>query len=1762
MRSGRFPWRLIVVEFCFALILTGVQAAPQTFNFANLGTADTGGTGFKTVGGNPNILVSNTLAQAGVTGAFLDTGAAESVTFVFKASDSTVESFDIIDMRIGVAYPENPVDFASTSKISFKDKNGTTVRTMSLTNRTTLSSTSTSVGSVFDISNSFPVSGVATIEFSLDLGVGGTSFGFLSEFMLLDVTLDNIVAPGSGNAAPVDIALSGATLNQSAGANATVGTLTTTDADSGDTHTYSLVSGDGDTDNGSFNVDGSTLRATTPLSIAAGVRTVRIQTSDGKGGTYAEDFTITVTDDVAPAAPSTPDLDALSDSGSSNTDNITQDTTPTFTGTAEAGATVTLYGTDGTTVLGTATATGGNWTITSSLLSQGSHTVTAKAKDAADNVSVASSGLTITIDTTAPVFTSSSSVSLTYGVTPTHTLTASGDPVRYAVQTSLPAGLTLNTATGALEGAATSRTTTGPYIVAAFDAAGNQVGAVLSFTIAAKPLTITGVTASDKTYDGNTTATLTGTSALLGVVNGDDVAVDGASVTGTFASASVGSGLTVTTAGYSLTGTTAVNYSLTQPTTTASITAKELTVTGITAADKTYDATTTATLDASGATLVGIVGSDDVTPVTTGITGTFFSKTVNPGKIVTITGVTLGGAAAGNYSVTQPSTTASITAKPLTVTGITAANKPYDDTTTATIDTTSAALVGIETNDTVTLDTHAATGAFADAAKGTGKTVTVSGLALTGADAGNYSVTPPTTTADITGKQLTVTGITASNKPYDGTAPATLDTTGATLVGVENGDTVTLNASLAAGTFADALPATGKAVTVTGLTISGADAPNYDLVSPTPTADITAVALTVTGVTAAEKPYDATTTATLDFTNAALVGIVGSDTVTLDSSAAAGAFADKAIGTAKPVTITGLTLAGANAAGYTVTAPTPTAAIAARDLPVTGVTVADKPYDGTTVATADYQAATLVGIQGLDTVTLDSHAATAAFATADAGTAKAVTLTGLVLAGADAGNYTLTVPEPTATITPLTVTFALGDLAATYDGTAHAASVTATPTGVAATLTYNGSGTAPTAAGSYVVVATSADPNYTGTASGTLVIGQASQTVAFPGPGTVTVRAPVTLNATASSGLPVTYQVISGDATLAGATLTINSAASAVGLRATQAGDTNYTAASADLTIGLGSIAKLTQTITFPALAEKRVNDAAFDLTATASSGLAVTYTVVSGPAMLSGNTVTLTGATGTVVIRADQAGNDVYAAATSVSQSFEVTQAGPLIYFGTATDGTEFAVSIPEGSSTGTLFGEVGNGQFYILTFQVNADRTITPLFVQLLGEPTSSAAALTRTPLRSLVGKDSTLTGRTGAAELALTFTGTIQNGVLTFTIAETGQTLNGTIEPATGPTASIAGLYESSSLNSANGSTNSIVGTSGKVYVLAITPNVVTAQSGTVAADGSFALTTPDGVIIQGNVDAPSTTVTGTIILPDGTEEDFAGLSTGTLRTDRLINLSTRARVSAGGGTGNLIAGFVIGGSNPKEVLIRGIGPGLAAYGITDALADPKLRLYDASGTLLRENDNWGGAAALTAAMNRTGGFPLPANSPDAAILATLAPGAYTVHVVNAGEPGVALAEIYDAAENPNSEYQRLINISSRGTVSGGDGVLIGGFIVTGNSPKRVLVRGVGPGLGAYGVEGTLTDPTLKLYGSNGVLLAQNDNWQTPVTVAGGQVAATAAEITTANAGTGAFQLAGGGTDAAVVVTLAPGAYTAHVGSASAAPGTALIEVYEIP
>jgi hypothetical protein len=191
------------------------------------------------------------------------------------------------------------------------------------------------------------------------------------------------------------------------------------------------------------------------------------------------------------------------------------------------------------------------------------------------------------------------------------------------------------------------------------------------------------------------------------------------------------------------------------------------------------------------------------------------------------------------------------------------------------------------------------------------------------------------------------------------------------------------------------------------------------------------------------------------------------------------------------------------------------------------------------------------------------------------------------------------------------------------------------------------------------------------------------------------------------------------------------------------------------------------------------------------------------------------------------------------------------------------------------------------------------------------------------------------------------------------------------------------------------------------------------------------------------------------------------------------------------------------------------------------------------------------AATAA--RVGAFALPARSRDAALVVTLEPGAYTAVVTGqGGASGVALVEAYDATEGAIPRAQRIVNIATRATAGAGENALIAGFVVTGSVPKRVLVRGVGPALAQFGITNALARPQLAI-SSGSTVIAQNAGWsQSP----------DASAIASAATRAGAFALAATSVDAAVIVSLAPGAYTAQVTGVGGTTGVALVEVYELP
>ncbi len=338
--------------------------------------------------------------------------------------------------------------------------------------------------------------------------------------------------------------------------------------------------------------------------------------------------------------------------------------------------------------------------------------------------------------------------------------------------------------------------------------------------------------------------------------------------------------------------------------------------------------------------------------------------------------------------------------------------KIYDGTPTATVTVTP---VGVIVGENVIVSS---TAAFADKNAGLGKPININDITLTGPNAGNYSLksTSATTGADIGRAGISVAGITAENKVYDGTTKATLVLGGASLIGKIGTDDVALGSN-AAGTFDNKNVGVAKPVSVTAISLAGVDADNYVLQTSTviPNATITQADISaITGITADNKVYDGTTSATLATGSASFAGKISGDTLVV--AGGSGTFADKNAGLAKPVSITGLSLGGADAVNYKLAATTAstTANISRASLGVSGISAEDKVYDGSTSATLRVGVATLTGIIGTDVVTV-SGTATGAFSDKNVGVGKAVSFSGLSLEGADAANYTVANATATGT---------------------------------------------------------------------------------------------------------------------------------------------------------------------------------------------------------------------------------------------------------------------------------------------------------------------------------------------------------------------------------------------------------------------------------------------------------------------------------------------------------------------------------------------------------------------------------------------------------------------------------------------------------------------------------------------------------------------------------------------------------------------------
>jgi hypothetical protein len=291
------------------------------------------------------------------------------------------------------------------------------------------------------------------------------------------------------------------------------------------------------------------------------------------------------------------------------------------------------------------------------------------------------------------------------------------------------------------------------------------------------------------------------------------------------------------------------------------------------------------------------------------------------------------------------------------------------------------------------------------------------------------------------------------------------------------------------------------------------------------------------------------------------------------------------------------------------------------------------------------------------------------------------------------------------------------------------------------------------------------------------------------------------------------------------------------------------------------------------------------------------------------------------------------------------------------------------------------------------------------------------------------------------------------------------------------------------------------------------------------------------------------------PEGINLDVVGYDLSPGASSSLGNISTRSFVQTGEHV--MIGGFIVQGTGPKRVIIRAIGPELTQHGIADALANPRLELHNGTGALIATNDDWqttivGGIITSNQVSDIQNSGHAPTAASESAIIADLQPGNYTAIVSGVNNSlGVALVEVYDLSPGASSS---LGNISTRSFVQTGEHVMIGGFIVQGTGPKRVIIRAIGPELTQHGIVDALANPRLELHNGTGALIATNDDWQT--TIVGGII--TSNQVSDIQNSGHAPTAA---SESAIIADLQPGNYTAIVTGVNNTLGVALVEVYDL-
>jgi len=720
------------------------------------------------------------------------------------------------------------------------------------------------------------------------------------------------------------------------------------------------------------------------------------------------------------------------------------------------------------------------------------------------------------------------SVSKTYDGTTKAALTASNYMLDGFVNGE---SATVNQTAAAFDTAAAG---TGKMVTATLSAGNFVVGANTLLSNYELPLTAVGAvgviekkqvtgsfTAVNEVYDGKVEAYIAQTS-VNGAIQGDDVSLSGG--TATYGSATAGNGKTVTLSGASLSGTKASNYTLSSvATATANITPKQLTVTGLSAGNKSYDGSATAVLSGN-ASLLGVIDGDDVSLAGTA-SAVFANSNGGIGKAVTVSGLSLNGAAKDNYSLAPVSLTADIAKVPLTVKAEDR-SKGYDGQVFAS-------------------GGHAVTYAgfiLGETASVLGGSLIYGGAAATALNVGQHAITPAGLTSAnyaitfLDGK-LSITPRTLIIQAKDdskvyGTAKTYGTSIAFTSQGLVTGQSIGSVTITPSGGATAASPVGTYDLVPTAASGGTFLASNYDITYLKGTLTVSAFSVTGSFV-AANKTYDGTTTALAS--NLSLIGARSGDVVSLVGGTAV--FQTAGVGNAKRVDLNGATLTGANSGNYVLVGVDPAFAnITPNALTVSGLSAVNKTYDGTAVATLS-GTAVLQGKVDNEDVTL-TGTPVGAFANAGAGSSKPVNITGLSLSGAAAGNYTLTPPTLTANITKadqtLTIVSVLKravtdpdftiDVAASSKLTnftyaiSNSAVANISSTGVIDLLTQ----------GTTTITVTQLGHNNFNSASvtGDLSVVASGQTLVWDSSvlnGKKFGDAPITLSATASSNLPVTF---------------------------------------------------------------------------------------------------------------------------------------------------------------------------------------------------------------------------------------------------------------------------------------------------------------------------------------------------------------------------------------------------------------------------------------------------------------------------------------------------------------------------------------------------------------------------------------------------------------------------------------------------------------